>query len=111
MFGTAIEVHEFPKSYGRRPAFGGLAFAVGTGEIFGNRPERRRRDVTVEILQGLRGRDAVRVAVARSAAARGSPDRGHHGRPRWAWPAGLIQRASAMNHQPFLGPRREEIDT
>jgi len=61
---TAIEVHELHKSYERRPVLRGLSFTVAMGEIFGIAGRNGAgKTTTVEILQGLRARDAGRVAV------------------------------------------------
>jgi ABC-2 type transport system ATP-binding protein len=55
----AIEVHDLHKSYGARPVLRGLTFAVGEGEIFGIAGRNGAgKTTTVEILQGLRRRDA-----------------------------------------------------
>jgi ABC-2 type transport system ATP-binding protein len=60
----AIEVHELRKAYDRRPVLRGLSFSVGDGEIFGIAGRNGAgKTTTVEILQGLRRRDAGRVAV------------------------------------------------
>jgi ABC-2 type transport system ATP-binding protein len=64
MSATAIEVHELHKSYERRPVLRGLSFTVAMGEIFGIAGRNGAgKTTTVEILQGLRTRDAGRVAV------------------------------------------------
>jgi ABC-2 type transport system ATP-binding protein len=61
---TAIEVHDLHKSYDGQPVLRGLSFAVGAGEIFGIAGRNGAgKTTTVEILQGLRRRDAGRVAV------------------------------------------------
>ena len=61
---TAIEVHDLHKSYNGQPVLCGLSFAVGTGEIFGIAGRNGAgKTTTVEILQGLRSRDAGRVDV------------------------------------------------
>lgn len=64
MSATAIELHELHKSYERRPVLRGLSFTVAMGEIFGIAGRNGAgKTTTVEILQGLRTRDAGRVAV------------------------------------------------
>src|SRR5512132_1071273 len=64
MSGMAIEVHELRKAYGDRSVLRGLTFSVGSGEIFGIAGRNGAgKTTTVEILQGLRRRDAGRVAV------------------------------------------------
>jgi ABC-2 type transport system ATP-binding protein len=61
---TAIEVHDLHKSYRGRPVLRGVSFAVGAGEIFGIAGRNGAgKTTTVEILQGLRVRDAGRVRV------------------------------------------------
>jgi ABC-2 type transport system ATP-binding protein len=61
---TAIEVHDLQKSYDGRPVLDGLTFAVGEGEIFGIAGRNGAgKTTTVEILQGLRRRDAGEVRV------------------------------------------------
>jgi ABC-2 type transport system ATP-binding protein len=61
---TAIEVHDLHKSYDGQPVLRGLSFAVGAGEIFGIAGRNGAgKTTTVEILQGLRRRDAGRFAV------------------------------------------------
>jgi ABC-2 type transport system ATP-binding protein len=56
---TAIEVHDLQKSYGGRPVLDGVTFAVGEREIFGIAGRNGAgKTTTVEILQGLRRRDA-----------------------------------------------------
>jgi ABC-2 type transport system ATP-binding protein len=61
---TAIEVHDLQKSYGGRPVLDGVTFAVGEREIFGIAGRNGAgKSTTVEILQGLRSRDAGRVEV------------------------------------------------
>jgi ABC-2 type transport system ATP-binding protein len=64
MQNTAIEVHDLRKSYEGRPVLRGVAFAVGTGEIFGIAGRNGAgKTTTVEILQGLRSADGGRVEV------------------------------------------------
>ncbi len=64
MSGLAIEVDELRKAYDGRPVLRGLTFSVGDGEIFGIAGRNGAgKTTTVEILQGLRRRDAGRVAV------------------------------------------------
>lgn len=64
MSATAIELHGLHKSYERRPVLRGLSFTVAIGEIFGIAGRNGAgKTTTVEILQGLRDRDAGRVAV------------------------------------------------
>src|SRR5512132_2736994 len=64
MSGMAIEVHELRKAYGDRSVLRGLTFSVGAGETFGIAGRNGAgKTTTVEILQGLRNRDAGRVAV------------------------------------------------
>ncbi|MEA2303375.1 MAG: type transport system ATP-binding protein [Solirubrobacteraceae bacterium] len=64
MENTAIEVHDLHKSYDGRAVLRGLSFAVGAGEIFGIAGRNGAgKTTTVEILQGLRSRDAGRVEV------------------------------------------------
>jgi ABC-2 type transport system ATP-binding protein len=61
---TAIEVHDLHKSYGGRPVLDGVTFAVGEREIFGIAGRNGAgKTTTVEILQGLRRRDAGGVEV------------------------------------------------
>jgi ABC-2 type transport system ATP-binding protein len=61
---TAIEVHDLHKSYGGRPVLDGVTFAVGEREIFGIAGRNGAgKTTTVEILQGLRRRDAGMVEV------------------------------------------------
>jgi ABC-2 type transport system ATP-binding protein len=61
---TAIEIHDLRKSYDRQPVLRGLTFSIGVGEIFGIAGRNGAgKTTTVEILQGLRRRDAGRVAV------------------------------------------------
>src|SRR5258705_9908067 len=61
---TAIEVHDLQKSYDGRPVLDGVTFAVGEREIFGIAGRNGAgKTTTVEILQGLRRRDAGRVEV------------------------------------------------
>lgn len=60
----AIEVHELRKAYEHRSVLRGLTFSVGIGEIFGIAGRNGAgKTTTVEILQGLRRRDAGRIAV------------------------------------------------
>jgi ABC-2 type transport system ATP-binding protein len=62
--GTAIEVHELRKAYGDQSVLRGLTFSVGIGEIFGIAGRNGAgKTTTVEIVQGLRRRDAGRVTV------------------------------------------------
>jgi ABC-2 type transport system ATP-binding protein len=64
MSATAIEVHELRKAYGDRSVLRGLTFSVEMGEIFGIAGRNGAgKTTTVEILQGLRRRDAGRIAV------------------------------------------------
>jgi ABC-2 type transport system ATP-binding protein len=64
MENTAIEVHDLRKSYAGRPVLEGVTFAVGEGEIFGIAGRNGAgKTTTVEILQGLRRRDAGEVDV------------------------------------------------
>ena len=64
MENTAIEVHDLHKSYDGRAVLRGLSFVVGAGEIFGIAGRNGAgKTTTVEILQGLRSRDAGRVEV------------------------------------------------
>jgi ABC-2 type transport system ATP-binding protein len=64
MNGTAIEVQDLHKSYDGQPVLRGLSFTVGTGEIFGIAGRNGAgKTTTVEILQGLRSRDAGGVEV------------------------------------------------
>jgi ABC-2 type transport system ATP-binding protein len=61
---TAIEVHDLHKSYGGNAVLRGVTFAVGEGEIFGIAGRNGAgKTPTVEILQGLRGRDEGSVEV------------------------------------------------
>jgi ABC-2 type transport system ATP-binding protein len=61
---TAIEVHDLHKSYSGQGVLRGLTFAVGQGEIFGIAGRNGAgKTTTVEILQGLRRRDAGAVEV------------------------------------------------
>jgi ABC-2 type transport system ATP-binding protein len=60
----AIEVRDLHKSYGARPVLRGVSFAVGAGEVFGLAGRNGAgKTTTVEILQGLRARDAGTVRV------------------------------------------------
>ncbi|HEY8583462.1 MAG TPA: ABC transporter ATP-binding protein [Capillimicrobium sp.] len=64
MQATAIEVHDLHKSYDDQPVVRGITFAVEAGEIFGIAGGNGAgKTTTVEILQGLRSRDAGRVEV------------------------------------------------
>ncbi len=64
MSDTAIKVHDLHKSYGDQPVLRGLSFEVGAGEIFGIAGRNGAGKTTsIEILQGLRGRDAGTVEV------------------------------------------------
>jgi ABC-2 type transport system ATP-binding protein len=64
MHDTAIEVQDLHRSYDGQPVLRGLSFAVGAGEIFGIAGRNGAgKTTTVEILQGLRSRDAGRVEV------------------------------------------------
>jgi ABC-2 type transport system ATP-binding protein len=64
MNSTAIEVNDLHKSYGGQPVLEGVTFAVGAGEIFGIAGRNGAgKTTTVEILQGLRRRDAGEVEV------------------------------------------------
>ena len=64
MTATAIEVHDLHKSYGGQRVLRGVSFTVGAGEIFGIAGRNGAgKTTTVEILQGLRNRDAGRVEV------------------------------------------------
>jgi ABC-2 type transport system ATP-binding protein len=64
MSAMAIEVHELRKTYGDRSVLRGLTFSVEMREIFGIAGRNGAgKTTTVEILQGLRRRDAGRVAV------------------------------------------------
>src|SRR4029453_18508073 len=68
----AIEVHELRKAYGDLSVLRGLTFSVGSGEIFGIAGRNGAgKTTTVEILQGLRLRDAGQVAVLGLDPARG----------------------------------------
>ena len=61
---AAIEVHDLHKSYGERAVLRGLTFAIGEGEIFGIAGRNGAgKTTTVEILQGLRRRDAGSLRV------------------------------------------------
>jgi ABC-2 type transport system ATP-binding protein len=61
---TAIEVNDLHKSYAGQAVLRGLTFAVGEGEIFGIAGRNGAgKTTTVEILQGLRRRDAGSVVV------------------------------------------------
>jgi ABC-2 type transport system ATP-binding protein len=61
---TAIEVRDLHKSYGARPVLRGVSFEVGAGEVFGLAGRNGAgKTTTVEILQGLRSRDAGTVRV------------------------------------------------
>ena len=61
---AAIEVHDLHKSYGERAVLRGLTFAIGEGEIFGIAGRKGAgKTTTVEILQGLRRRDAGSLRV------------------------------------------------
>jgi ABC-2 type transport system ATP-binding protein len=61
---NAIEVEDLHKSYDDQPVLRGLSFAVGAGEIFGIAGRNGAgKTTTIEILQGLRSRDAGRVRV------------------------------------------------
>jgi ABC-2 type transport system ATP-binding protein len=60
----AVEVDNLQKSYGGQPVLRGLSFTVGVGEIFGIAGRNGAgKTTTIEILQGLRSRDAGRVEV------------------------------------------------
>src|SRR5690349_4249923 len=60
----AIEVRDLHKSYAARPVLRGVSFAVGAGEVFGLAGRNGAgKTTTVEILQGLRARDAGTVRV------------------------------------------------
>jgi ABC-2 type transport system ATP-binding protein len=60
----AIEVSDLHKSYNGQPVLRGVSFSVGVGEIFGIAGRNGAgKTTTVEILQGLRARDAGSVAV------------------------------------------------
>jgi ABC-2 type transport system ATP-binding protein len=64
MRNTAIEVNDLHKSYGTRAVLEGVTFAVGEREIFGIAGRNGAgKTTTVEILQGLRRRDAAAVEV------------------------------------------------
>jgi ABC-2 type transport system ATP-binding protein len=64
MSAMAIEVQELRKTYGDHSVLRGLTFSVEMGEIFGIAGRNGAgKTTTVEILQGLRRRDAGRVAV------------------------------------------------
>jgi ABC-2 type transport system ATP-binding protein len=64
MHSTAIQVEGLRKSYDDHEVLRGLSFAVGTGEIFGIAGRNGAgKTTTVEIVQGLRRRDAGRVEV------------------------------------------------
>jgi ABC-2 type transport system ATP-binding protein len=64
MSSTAIEVTDLRKSYGGPPVLRGLTFEVGAREIFGIAGANGAGKTTaVEILQGLRSRDAGHVEV------------------------------------------------
>ena len=59
-----IEVEGLTKSYGALAAVKGIDFDVRAGEVFGLLgPNGAGKTTTVEILEGLRGRSAGRVAV------------------------------------------------
>lgn len=61
---TAIEVHDLHKKYAGRPVLEGLSFTVSEREIFGIAGRNGAgKTTTVEILQGLRRRDAGQVTV------------------------------------------------
>jgi ABC-2 type transport system ATP-binding protein len=61
---TAIEVHDLHKTYDGRPVLRGVSFAVSEGEIFGIAGRNGAgKTTTVEILQGLRRRDAESGSV------------------------------------------------
>ena len=61
---TAIEVSDLHKTYEGQPVLSGVSFAVGVGEIFGIAGRNGAgKTTTVEILQGLRNRDAGQVEV------------------------------------------------
>jgi ABC-2 type transport system ATP-binding protein len=64
MHDMAIEVDDLRKSYNGAPVLRGLSFSVGPGEIFGIAGRNGAgKTTTVEILQGLRRRDAGSVRV------------------------------------------------
>jgi ABC-2 type transport system ATP-binding protein len=64
MMNPAIEVHDLHKSYKDQPVLRGLSLTVGAGEIFGIAGRNGAgKTTTIEILQGLRRRDAGRVEV------------------------------------------------
>jgi ABC-2 type transport system ATP-binding protein len=64
MQSTAIEVHDLHRSYHGQPVRRGVSFAMGAGEIFGIAgPNGAGKTTTVEVLQGLRSRDAGHVDV------------------------------------------------
>lgn len=60
----SIEVFDLQKSYGTLRAVDGIEFSVKNGEVFGLLgPNGAGKSTTVEILAGLRRRDAGRVSV------------------------------------------------
>ena len=60
----AVDVRDLRKAYGRRPVLRGLSFSVAAGQIFGIAGRNGAgKTTTVEIVQGLRHRDAGHVEV------------------------------------------------
>ncbi|CCH27882.1 ABC transporter ATP-binding protein [Actinosynnema sp. NPDC047251] len=61
---NAIRVRDLRKSYGGRPAVAGVDLDVDTGQVFALLgPNGAGKSTTVEILEGLRRRDAGEVSV------------------------------------------------
>jgi ABC-2 type transport system ATP-binding protein len=61
---SAIEVTSLEKSYGDLKAVDGISFSVGRGEVFSLLgPNGAGKTTAVEILEGLRERDAGDVRV------------------------------------------------
>src|ERR1017187_9457203 len=60
----SIEVSDLKKHYGRLKAVDGISFTVNPGEVFGMLgPNGAGKTTTIEILEGLRERDAGDVKV------------------------------------------------
>src|ERR1041384_3328432 len=62
--GPIVEVKELRKSYGAVDAVRGISFQIERGEVFGLLgPNGAGKTTTIEILEGLRSRDAGDIRV------------------------------------------------
>jgi ABC-2 type transport system ATP-binding protein len=85
----AVRVSGLTKSYGTHEALKGVAFEIGTGEVFGLLgPNGAGKTTTIEILEGYRKRDAGEVDVL-------GDDPQRAGR-RWRERVGVVLQSSSL---------------